>query len=672
MKPSGPPTPPSGPRVIYWHRTDLRLHDSPALHTALSLFPSVLIPLWTWDPHYVFRVPVGANRWRFLLECQTDLSSSYTALNSKQKLHVVRGNPVTILPLLWRKWRITHLVFEADTDAYARERDAAVCALAETAGVEVIVKQGRTLFDPDELVRLNKGPTMSITQVQKASAKIKGGIPRPLEAPSWLPDPGSKEEMDLSDMKAKYQRPELEPDVNASIRTQGDGDAQYASLMGPNGDFSVPTLVELGIDPADAMTPHRGGENVALAVLASHCADDEYVGRFEKPKTAPTQFEPAATLLLSPHHHFGSLSIRRTWWDVQDVLERRRKEGKKGDSKMPENLEGQLLFRDMYFGAQASLGHGFARTVGNKVARFVDWHLQSSLKEVDVGGDSPGEEYIVDSPEAEEWFLRWKSGTTGFPWIDALMRQLRQEGWIHHLGRHAVACFLTRGGCYVHWERGAEVFEELLVDHETACNVGNWMWLSCTAFYSMYYRCYSPVAFPKKWDDNGDFVRRYCPELKGFDKKYIYEPYKAPVADQKRWKCLIRGDGSVNEEEGLQVYPKPMFDFNERRQICMDKIKNAYGVGLYGADDKVMSGEWKKIFSVGDEKGGVKKAETKNLVNRGKKRKEPESEDEDDEKLASKTNGAKKAGHTPAGTTRGSGKKQTSLDGHVDKRKTKA
>lgn len=224
----------------------------------------------------------------------------------------------------------------------------------------------------------------------------------------------------------------------------------------------------------------------------------------------------------------------------------------------------------------------------------------------------------------------------------------------------------------MHWERGAEVFEELLVDHETACNVGNWMWLSCTAFYSMYYRCYSPVAFPKKWDDNGDFVRRYCPELKGFDKKYIYEPYKAPVADQKRWKCLIRGDGSVNEEEGLQVYPKPMFDFNERRQICMDKIKNAYGVGLYGADDKVMSGEWKKIFSVGDEKGGVKKAETKNLVNRGKKRKEPESEDEDDEKLASKTNGAKKAGHTPAGTTRGSGKKQTSLDGHVDKRKTKA
>jgi cryptochrome len=572
---------------------------------------------------------------------------------------------------LWRKWRITHLVFEADSDAYARARDDAVCDLAQEAGVEVISKQGRTLFDPDELVRLNKGPTMSISQVQKASAKIKSGVPRPLAAPTSLPDPLGGEEMDLGDIDEEFQRPEAELDVNAGIRTRGDGEAQYASLMGPRGDFSVPTLQELGIDPADAMTPHRGGEDVALALLAHHCADEEYIGKFEKPKTAPTQFEPAATLLLSPHHHFGSLSIRRTWWDVQDVLERRRKAGTgKGDSKMPENLEGQLLFRDMYFGAQAGLGAAFARTVGNKAARFVDWHLQSRLEGGDVGGDSPGEGYVIDSPEAEEWFLRWRMGRTGFPWIDALMRQLRQEGWIHHLGRHAVACFLTRGGCYVHWERGAEVFEELLIDHETACNVGNWMWLSCTAFYSMYYRCYSPVAFPKKWDDNGDFVRRYCPELKDFDKKYIYEPHKAPVADQKRWKCLIRGDGSVKEEDGLQVYPKPMFDFSERRDICMDKIKNAYSVGLYGADERVMNGEWKKIFKYGD--GEVKKSRTTDLADRGKKRKEPEPDVEDDEKAGSKINGARRSGQKKsAGTAKGSGKKQTSLDAHVDKKKSK-
>jgi cryptochrome len=84
--------------------------------------------------------------------------------------------------------------------------------------------------------------------------------------------------------------------------------------------------------------------------------------------------------------------------------------------------------------------------------------------------------------------------------------------------------FLTRGGCYVHWERGAEVFEEWLVDHETACNVGNWMWLSCTAFFSMFYRVCSLVAFGRKTDAEGKFVKHFVPELEHYDHKYIYEP----------------------------------------------------------------------------------------------------------------------------------------------------
>ena len=58
----------------------------------------------------------------------------------------------------------------------------------------------------------------------------------------------------------------------------------------------------------------------------------------------------------------------------------------------------------------------------------------------------------------------WKMGRTGYPWIDALMTQLRTEGWLHHLGRHCVACFLTRGDLYLSWEEGKEVFEEFLVD----------------------------------------------------------------------------------------------------------------------------------------------------------------------------------------------------------------
>ena len=698
----------SGPRVLYWHRTDLRLHDSPALHAALELKPSVFIPCWTWDPHYVYTARVGANRWQFLTDCQRDLSESYTKINKKQRLWLVREGPITVLPKLWKHWKITHLVFEKDTDAYARDRDEQVMKLAKAAGVEVIVKVGRTLFDPDELVRHNGGkPTMSISQVEKAIQHIDDGFGKgvpaiPLDAPSSLPDPLPESEMDLSPVDHEIPRPPGGRDFNRVVRTKGSDD-QYKSIMGPNKDFSVPSFLEMGIDPKDATTPHRGGETIALKMLEDLCANDEYLGTFEKPKTAPTAFKPQSTTLLSPHHHFGSISVRLLWHRTQEIYEKRKK-AKKPNSSLPANMEGQLLFRDMYFGAQAALGYAFASASGNKICRFVDWHLPSVPSDTPVGEHMLTGTYKVDSPQAEEWFARYKEGRTGFPWIDALMRQLRREGWIHHLGRHAVACFLTRGGCYVHWERGAEVFEELLIDHETACNSGNWMWLSCTAFFAQFYRCYSPVAFPKKTDANGDFVREFVPELKGFDKKYIYEPHKAPIADQKKWGCLISGDGTETERDGMKVYPKPMFDFNERRQVCIDGVAKAYKVGMYGDDPRVLSGEWKNVFDFKEGSGEVKgivggeiKDTQDGLVERpkGKKRgresdqngkveNEPEPEKKvkhDDDAGGEEGEQAAAGGDEPheelkekAGIKGGKGKggkKQEILDSHIDRKKAK-
>ncbi|KAF1919058.1 FAD binding domain of DNA photolyase-domain-containing protein [Ampelomyces quisqualis] len=570
------------PRVIYWFRTDLRLHDSPALKAALDLKPEFLYPIWTWDPHYVYRARVGVNRWQYLLDCQTDLSSSLSKLNPKSKLFVIREAPQTLFPKLFQAWKITHLVFEKDTDAYGRERDESVMKLAKDAGVQVVVKVGRTLYDPDELVKQNKGkPTMSISQVQAAGKKI-GGIPRPIAAPKKLPDPGPVE------LGFEQEMPKKEPDVNAVQRAGEEG--SYVALAGPKGDFSVPTMEELGLK--EATTKHRGGETLALKALGEIIANEEYTATFEKPKTAPTAFEPQATTLLSPHLHFGSLSVREFYWRVQDVVDSYKGQA----SQPPTSLTGQLLFRDMYFGAQASLGYTFGQTFNNPTCRFIPWHLPSSISP--TSGLATGS-YLIDNAASEQHFQKWKHGMTGFPWIDALMRQLASEGWIHHLGRHAVACFLTRGGCYIDWERGAQVFEEWLLDHEAACNIGNWQWLSCTAFFAQFYRCYSPVAFPQKWDKHGDFVRRYVPELRGFDQKYIYEPWKAPVADQKRWGCRIVHVDGVEAEDG--TYPKPMLDFNKRREVCLQGMKNAYHVGLYGNDPKVLDGSWRMLFDDGAE-----------------------------------------------------------------------
>ncbi|KIW01183.1 hypothetical protein, variant [Verruconis gallopava] len=372
----------SGRRVIYWFRTDLRLHDSPALKTALDLDPEAFYPIWCWDPHYMYRARVGPNRFQFLIDCQNDLSNSITKLNKKSKLFVMREAPQTLLPKLWREWDITHLVFEKDTDAYARQRDDKVKSMAKDAGVEVLCIAGRTLWDSDELVAANSGnPTMSLSQVQKAGAKV-GEINRPIPPPKKIPDPGN-----LS-LSFEHEKPSKPYDVNSIYRDRNE--LTYSSIAGPENDFAVPTIDELGLKKPT--TSHRGGETIALEMLEAILANHEYTATFEKPKTAPTEFEPQSTTLLSPHLHFGSLSCRRFYWGVQDTVARYKGRA----STPPTSLTGQLLFRDMYFGAQAKIGTVFGQTFNNPGAIFSALEVRTHWFSLDRCTDATASPRRVD------------------------------------------------------------------------------------------------------------------------------------------------------------------------------------------------------------------------------------------------------------------------------------
>lgn len=289
------------PRVIYWFRTDLRLHDSPALQAALDLKPAVLFPIWCWDNHYVFNARVGVNRWQFLLDCMEDVSRNLSALNKKQKLFVLREPAVSLLPKLFKAWKITHLAFESDTDAYGRQRDEKVLELAKAAGVKVVSTSGRTLYDSDLIVKANHNkPTMSIKALEAAGDKV-GKVPSPIDAPNSLPDPG-----ELS-LDFEQESPATQPDFNKKHR-DSDDKSFSAGLAGPSGDFAVPALKELGMKPAT--TPHKGGESIALKMLDELLAKDDYVGQFEKPKTSPAAFEPQSTCLTSPYLHVSVLNSK--------------------------------------------------------------------------------------------------------------------------------------------------------------------------------------------------------------------------------------------------------------------------------------------------------------------------------------------------------------------------
>ena len=182
-----------------------------------------------------------------------------------------------------------------------------------------------------------------------------------------------------------------------------------------------------------------------------------------------------------------------------------------------------------------------------------------------------------DDPEL---LAAWKESRTGYPFIDAIMTQLRETGWIHHLARHSVACFLTRGDLWQSWEKGAAVFEEHLIDADWSINNFNWQWLSCTAHFYQYFRCYSPVAFGKKTDKNGDYIRKWLPIFRDMPAKYIYEPWEAPLEVQK--KCgVIVGEN----------YPEPIVDHKSISKSNMSRMKEAYDAHKNGTPMQIPRAE---------------------------------------------------------------------------------
>jgi len=122
-------------------------------------------------------------------------------------------------------------------------------------------------------------------------------------------------------------------------------------------------------------------------------------------------------------------------------------------------------------------------------------------------------------------FEAWKTGTTGYPFVDAAMRQLLREGWMHNRTRMVVASFLVKD-LHLEWQLGADFFMEHLVDFDVASNAHGWQWTAGTGTdASPYYRVFNPVEQGKRFDENGDYIRKYVPELAHLTAAEIHEPW---------------------------------------------------------------------------------------------------------------------------------------------------
>jgi len=129
---------------------------------------------------------------------------------------------------------------------------------------------------------------------------------------------------------------------------------------------------------------------------------------------------------------------------------------------------------------------------------------------------------------ADQVFTAWATGRTGYPFVDAGMRQLRAEGWMHNRVRMVVASFLVKD-LHLPWQRGAAEFMHWLRDADLASNAHGWQWTAgCGTDASPFYRVFNPVAQGLKFDPQGDYVRRYVPELAHLAGKAAHEPWQAP------------------------------------------------------------------------------------------------------------------------------------------------
>ncbi len=187
-------------------------------------------------------------------------------------------------------------------------------------------------------------------------------------------------------------------------------------------------------------------------------------------------------------------------------------------------LAGELVWRDFY--------------------ADVLWHRPESARE-ELQPTMARLQYD-EGPEADERFRRWATGTTGYPIVDAGMRQLLGEAYVHNRVRMIVGSFLTKD-LHLHWRRGARHFMQHLRDGDLASNQHGWQWIAGTGSDpAPYFRVFNPVKQGRDHDPDGEYIRRWVPELQGLDRKHVHEPWLLP-------------DGPPNG------YPRPVVDHGVER-----------------------------------------------------------------------------------------------------------
>ncbi len=295
-----------------------------------------------------------------------------------------------------------------------------------------------------------------------------------------------------------------------------------AAIPGFEKDLS-PVLVDREHEETRISLP-TGGERAAARRLSTFL--EERVARYHEDRDRP---DLDGTSRLSPYLHVGAISSRQC---LMRALELRSAQpaAREGVDKWLDELVWREFYRDVMSARPELRRQSFHREYDD-----LEWN---------------------HDPEA---FAAWSEGRTGFPIVDAGMRQLRQTGWMHNRVRMIVASFLTKD-LLIDWREGERFFMEWLVDGDVASNNGGWQWAASTGCDPQpWFRIFNPVLQGRRFDPEGRYVRRWVPELRNVPIRWLHAPWEM--------------------ERPPRRYPDPIVDHAERRKLALDRFERARGTG---------------------------------------------------------------------------------------------
>jgi len=299
-------------------------------------------------------------------------------------------------------------------------------------------------------------------------------------------------------------------------------------LAGDPDRGEMPDLSELGFEDAGTGVPvdeaFEPGEAAAREATKRFLNDG--LAAYDQTRNLPT----GGSSRLSPWIRWGCLSPL----ELETKLGLRRGNG-------PRVFRSELAWREFYAGVLANYPEVTRSEFQERYRGTLAWQDDQELLDA------------------------WKEGRTGYPLIDAGMRQLKGEGWMHNRVRMVVASFLTKD-LHLDWREGERHFMEQLLDGDLASNNGGWQWVASTGTDPAPYfqRMFNPMTQQEKFDPDGEYVIRWVPELAQVKGKLLVRPWEMSADEQREADCLIGRD-----------YPAPIVDHAEERRFAIERYRAA-------------------------------------------------------------------------------------------------